>query len=104
MKTPFELLQLDQDCDDAAVKQSYIAMVRRFPPEQFPEDFQRIRAAYEAVKTEKDRLALILFDQTLPTVNEIILDVQEQSSPDRPNLKTLQKLLAASVKQAGTRG
>jgi hypothetical protein len=79
-------------------------MVRKFPPERFPEEFQRIRTAYEAIKTEKDRLALTLFDRTLPTVDEIIRDVQEQSSPGRPDVQILQKLLAVSVKQARPRG
>ncbi|MCI5212369.1 MAG: J domain-containing protein, partial [Candidatus Electrothrix sp. ATG2] len=75
MKTPYEILGISEECDDKTVKQGYLLMVKQFPPERFPEDFQRIRHAYEKIKTEKDRAALELFDTTLPEPEELIQEL-----------------------------
>ena len=44
---PYEVLGVAQDADARAVKAAYFALVREFPPETHPEDFQRLREAYE---------------------------------------------------------
>ena len=57
MKTPYQILEVKEDADDAGIKKAYLAMVRRYPPERFPDDFQRIYRAYELLKTVEDRLS-----------------------------------------------
>ena len=99
MKTPYEILGITEDCNDETVKQGYLFMVRRFPPERFPEDFQRIRHAYERIKTEKDRVALELFDTTLPEPEELIRELTKVSGNNRPDEQTLQELLALGIQQ-----
>ncbi len=44
---PYEVLGVARDADARAVKAAYFALVREFPPETHPEDFQRLREAYE---------------------------------------------------------
>ncbi len=61
MKTPYEILDVDDDADDAQIKKAYLAMVRRYPPERFPDDFQKIYQAYDQIKTKEDRLSHRLF-------------------------------------------
>ncbi len=99
MKTPYETLDISKDCNDETVKQGYLLMVKQFPPERFPEDFQRIRSAYEKIKTEKDRAALELFDTTLPEPEELIRELTKVSAKNRPDEQTLQELLALGVRQ-----
>ena len=99
MKTPYEILGLSEGCNDETVKRGYLVMVKQFPPERFPEDFQRIRHAYEKIKTEKDRTTLELFDTTLPEPEELIRELTKVSAKNRPDEQTLQELLALGVRQ-----
>ena len=99
MKTPYEILGISEDCNNDTVKKGYLGMVKQFPPERFPDDFQRIRNAYEKIKTEKDRVALELFDKTLPDPKELIRELKRFSPENRPDEQTLQELLAIGVQQ-----
>lgn len=67
MKTPYEILNVSPDADDATVKQAYLASIKDNPPDKAPEQFQIINAAYEQIKTLEKRLKFELFN--LPTAN-----------------------------------
>ena len=56
MKTPFDLLGIPENATDEAIKKAYLQKVRQYPPERAPEQFQTIRAAFEAIKTQQQRL------------------------------------------------
>ena len=101
MKTPFEILDIPEDSEDAAVKKAYLEMVKRYPPEHFPADFQRIRASYELIRTRKDRLRFSLFDTTLPGVEEIISDIRASRQGKRPDIEMLRNLLTIPTNQNG---
>ena len=60
---PFLILGVDEDASDDEIKQRYLALVRSFPPDREPERFQTYRAAFEALRTERDRLAAKLLAQ-----------------------------------------
>src|SRR5947209_19526544 len=62
MIDPFEVLGLAPDADDDGVRARYLELVRRWPPEQAPERFAAIRAAYEQVHDRDARLRRRLFD------------------------------------------
>jgi DnaJ-class molecular chaperone len=97
MKTPFEILEISENSDDKSIKKAYLQMVKRYPPELFPADFQRIRASYECIKTQKDRIRFALFDTTMPVVEELILDIRATRNGERPDIEMLRKLIAAST-------
>lgn len=104
MKTPFEILDIPEDSNDKAIKKAYLQMVKRYPPERFPADFQRIRTSYEQVRTQKDRLRFALFDTTLPDIEELMLDIRASRQGKRPDIEMLRKLLtlpAGQVNKAG---
>ena len=62
--TPYEILAIDpQRVDDQTVRQTYLELVRRYPPDRFPDRFQAIHAAYERLKNERSRLEYYLFDR-----------------------------------------
>ena len=99
MKTPFEILDIPEDSDDTTIKKAYLRMVKRYPPERFPGDFQRIRTAYERIKTRKDRLRFSLFDPSLPDRKEMIADIRASRQGKRPDLEMVRAQLKASVEQ-----
>ncbi|MCB2182409.1 MAG: J domain-containing protein [Desulfobulbaceae bacterium] len=95
MKTPYQILRIKEDADDASVKKAYLAAVKQFPPERFPEQFQKVREAYEKIGTEKDRLRYALFDTSMPDPLEIAeLLLQDGTKKRRLNEKQFRKLLA----------
>ena len=53
---PYEVLGIAPDVPDDAVKKAYLAQVREHPPERAPQEFKRIRAAYDALKAPEKRL------------------------------------------------
>ena len=66
MQNPFTVLDVVETADDDAIKKAYLQQVREHPPERDPERFQAIRAAYEAIKTRRDRLRYRLFQRQTP--------------------------------------
>ena len=60
---PFLILGVDEDASDGEIKRRYLALVRSFPPDRDTERFQTYRAAFEALRTERDRLAAKLLAQ-----------------------------------------
>ena len=51
----YEVLGIDRAADERAVKKAYFALVRKFPPETHPEEFKRIREAYEVLANPQSR-------------------------------------------------
>ncbi len=103
MKIPFQILKLADDADDEAVKKAYLAGVQRYSPDQFPREFQRIRAAYETIKTQRDRLAFRLFACSLPDADDLcdILTVvaAEDKTGSGPVAGAIQKTLRENMKR-----
>ncbi len=60
---PYEILKISRDADDKIIKQAYLQQVKQYPPEQAPEQFKRINAAYELIKDEYSRLNYDLFNE-----------------------------------------
>lgn len=46
----FALLGIERSAEAKEARRAYLRLIRRFKPDHFPEHFQRIRAAYEAVQ------------------------------------------------------
>ena len=51
----YEVLGIDRSADERAIKKAYFALVRKFPPETHPDDFKRIREAYEVLSNPQSR-------------------------------------------------
>jgi curved DNA-binding protein CbpA len=52
---PYEALGLARAASADEIKRAYFAMVRAHPPERSPEQFKRIRAAYERLRDPAQR-------------------------------------------------
>jgi curved DNA-binding protein CbpA len=61
MTDPYRVLGIDRRASDAEIKRAYFQLVRQFPPEQAPEKFQEIRAAYEQLRTPESKAQVDLF-------------------------------------------
>ena len=74
MADPYAVLGLPPDADDEAVRRRFLELTRQFPPEQHPDRFAAVRAAYEKVKDIDARTRHRLFeaggDDTLDAVIE----------------------------------
>jgi hypothetical protein len=98
MPTPFETLGVSEDADDAAIKKAYLARVREFPPEREPERFQAVRAAYEAIRGPRERLAWRLFQTLTPDPAPLLAAWLGQGGLCRPDIQLVLRVLEAGVK------
>ncbi|HIE01112.1 MAG TPA: molecular chaperone DnaJ [Thiotrichaceae bacterium] len=97
MKTPFDLLGIPENATDEAIKKAYLQKVRQYPPERAPEQFQTIRAAFEAIKTQQQRLKYQLFHHEPPSLNALLEHAQQNGTPQRPTVELLTQALAESL-------
>ena len=59
---PYGVLDLPDDTDDdETIRSAWLEAVRRFPPEQHPARFAKIREAYERIRDRESRYALRTF-------------------------------------------
>lgn len=89
MKTPYEVLEVEEDASDEAIKKAYLRKVRKFPPEQNAEAFRRIRAAYEHIETDKKRREYRLFHREKPEISVLLRQALKPGRPGRPDVGTL---------------
>ena len=45
----YQVLGVERAADERTIKKAYFTLIRQFPPEKHPEEFKRIRAAYEVL-------------------------------------------------------
>ncbi len=59
---PYQLLGISDDSeDDETIRQAWLEAVRRFPPDEHPERFARMRQAYELIRDRESRYRLRMF-------------------------------------------
>lgn len=97
METPYEVLDVNEDAGDEAIKKAYLRKVREFPPEQQGVAFQRIREAYELIASEKQRRQYRLFHCGKPEVSTLLKQALRPGQPERPDAATLIAALVEGV-------
>ncbi|RKH42353.1 hypothetical protein D7Y23_31410 [Corallococcus sp. AB050B] len=93
-QNPYEVLGVEQDADARAIKKAYFERVRQNPPETHPEEFRRLREAYELLSDPEARQA---FDASA---------AQQADGPEARNNAALQEainLFEAGDKVGGRR-
>ena len=94
MTDPYDILELPADADDEAIRGRYLELVHRFPPEQNPERFAAVRAAYESLRDLNTRLRHQLFEAgKKDTVDAIVEELACRSQRRRVSLTTLLSVL-----------
>lgn len=97
MQNPFAVLGVAETDDDDAIKKAYLRQVREHPPERDPERFQAIRAAYDAIKTRRDRLHYRLFGQESPDLAALVASALRPGPRRRPTDQQLRQLLSSRL-------
>jgi curved DNA-binding protein CbpA len=90
MTDPYSILGISPDSNDETIRQRYLELVRRFPPEHHPEKFAAVRQAYENLRDETTRLRYRLFEAGREdSLEALIEEISCQSTRRRAPLKTL---------------
>ena len=89
LDNPYQVLHLERGARPEEVKKAYFKLVRQYPPETHPEEFKRIRAAYDKLRSPEKRretdLFLFKFDERGIDVN---LLPSQPPSPNRERIIT----------------
>ncbi len=93
MSDAYLILGLTEDADDDAVETAYLEGIKRCPPERDAQRFEALRAAYETLRTHRDRLAYALFDTSPPTPEDLLDKADRVGEPRRPNPELFAALL-----------
>lgn len=93
MPNPFTVLGVIETADDDTIKKAYLQQVREHPPERDAERFQTIRAAYETIKTRRDRLSYRLFQQETPDLPRLVAHSLQAGPRRRPSEQQLLHVL-----------
>jgi curved DNA-binding protein CbpA len=87
---PYKTLGIADDADDETIRRRYLELVRQFPPEQHPEKFAVIRAAYERLKDLDARVRHRLFEHgKRDGIEELIEEMACRTPRRRIGLQTL---------------
>jgi preprotein translocase subunit Sec63 len=74
VQSPYEILGLPIDAKPDLVKKQYKLLIRKFPPEQKPVEFNEIRTAYDRITTElfseNPKTVFPLYQHVLKAQNE----------------------------------
>ncbi|PKM79097.1 MAG: hypothetical protein CVU88_07535, partial [Firmicutes bacterium HGW-Firmicutes-13] len=55
MKDYYEILGIDRGSTQIEIKKAYFSLVRKYPPDRFPNEFKEIREAYETLSSKETR-------------------------------------------------
>ncbi len=106
MKDPFSVLGVDENASDDEIKRRYLALVRDYPPDREPERFQTYRAAFEALHTERQRLAAKLLaphKTALTRLKTMSLPPPEARRQGRVTQAEVTALIVEGIEQAMAR-
>jgi DnaJ-class molecular chaperone len=93
MTDPYEILGVQPEDGDDVIRQRYLELVRQFSPEQHPQRFAAIRAAYDSVKDLDTRIRTRLFETgSRDTIEQIIEELTCRMPRRRFSLPELMKL------------
>jgi curved DNA-binding protein CbpA len=90
MTDPYTVLGVSPESDDDTIRKRYLELVREFSPEQHPQRFAAVRAAYEAVKDVNSRVRHRLFEQgRRDSIEQIIEEIACRTPRRRFSLQAL---------------
>jgi len=91
MSDPYEIWGVAPGAGEGVVRERYLELVRAFPPDQAPERFAAIHAAYSALRDPAKRLENQIFriDCADDSFERIVADLRERLRNARLPVETL---------------
>jgi curved DNA-binding protein CbpA len=87
---PYRVLGVPSDADDQVIRRRYLELAREYTPEQHPERFAAVRAAYEKIKDLDSRVHYRLFGAGKEDTIESIIEEAACGTPrHRAGLATI---------------
>ncbi len=86
MKTHYQTLQITEQSTPAEIKKAYFKLVRKYPPDRHPDQFMKIREAYEILSNEQTRKeydALASLPQVVRLYYQGGLQAMEAKDPEK---------------------
>jgi curved DNA-binding protein CbpA len=98
MADPFEVLGVPKHAGEGEIRKRYLELVRAFPPEQAPERFAAVHAAYQLLRDPAARLAAQLFDFECEndSLEALAADLRQRLRNVRLPVETLMSLAGPS--------
>lgn len=95
----FEILGVPETAEDEAILNAYLLSVRECPPEKDPHHFEKVRAAYEAICNERQRIQYQLLHHSPMDVETVIQAILNAKQSQKIHLteKQLKKCLLESL-------
>ena len=98
-KSYYQVLEVERTADERTIKKAYFALVRKYPPETHPEDFKRIREAYEVLSNPQSRKDYDSIDQYDSYGAEISAQLKEGvAAMEAGDFKTAQQRFTAVLR------
>jgi hypothetical protein len=57
---PYEILGVAENASEQEIRTAYLSKVKEFPPDEWPQEFEGIRDAYEALRDPRKRAEAML--------------------------------------------
>lgn len=74
MEDPRQILGVAEEATDDDIRAAYLRKIKEFPPDRAPDEFERVRDAYEVLRDPRRRTRdLLLSGDPLPRL-EMLLD------------------------------
>ncbi len=71
---PYSVLGIEPTAGDEAIRAAYLAKLKLYPPDRAPDEFERVREAYDELRDRRQRARHMLFstsrDQPIATLLE----------------------------------
>jgi curved DNA-binding protein CbpA len=80
-ENPWVMLGVDEDANDQQIRQAYLLKVREYPPDKSPQEFERIREAYECLldPQRRSKQKLLTAKPDAPLVSILDEDVKKRN-------------------------
>jgi len=60
LNDPYQVLGIPTEAGDAEIRAAYLRKVKEFPPERAPQEFEKVRDAYETLRDPRRRTRQLL--------------------------------------------
>ncbi len=58
---PYSVLGIEPTAGDEAIRAAYLAKLKLYPPDRAPDEFERVREAYDVLRDKRQRARTMLF-------------------------------------------